>query len=72
MRITILPYLDVCVREFHSLVFSFKYPVLCVVILLRAGDYLEVLCPRKVCIEEPTAAGLPKGEPACADDIEMP
>lgn len=50
--------------------------MLCVVArvarLFRPGDDLEVLCLREVCAEEPTAAGLSKGEPTSAEDIEMP
>ena len=54
--------------------FSFKNPELCIVArLFRPGDDLEVLCLREICVEEPTAAGLPKGKSLTAtDDIEMP
>jgi hypothetical protein len=53
---------------------TFKNPELCVVDrIFRPGDHLEVFCLREVCVEKPTAAGLPKSEPlTIADDIEMP
>ena len=76
MRITIFQYLNGEEISFSNLVtacpFSFKYPVLCIVILLSTGDYLEVLWLSKVCIEEPTATSLSKGEPTRVDDIEVP